>query len=156
MNAELKNEINVVVLQCVRDGNKLRVRFQRYIDYSGKVYYNSYDNNYNCQFPKGIRVEGRLYKISGNDISLVKRGKHREFYHIKTDNITILDEKIKDPIENVKVYDAGECVICMESPSEKINLPCGHKCACDICSIQIQCTSGICPLCRRVIESVIA
>jgi len=154
MAAELEDEVNVVVLQCVRDRGKLRIRFKQCIDHSGRVYYNSYDNNYNCRFPRGIRVEGRLYKIPCNDISLVKRGKQREFYHIKTKNITVLNEKAKDPMKNVKIYDAGKCVICMEAPSEKINLPCGHKCACDACSIQVQRTTNTCPLCRRIIESV--
>lgn len=40
-----------------------------------------------------------------------------------------------------------ECVICMETESQLIFLPCGHVCCCQVCSDALQ----SCPLCRGVI-----
>uniref|UniRef100_A0A8C4F0V2 RING-type domain-containing protein n=1 Tax=Dicentrarchus labrax TaxID=13489 RepID=A0A8C4F0V2_DICLA len=43
---------------------------------------------------------------------------------------------------------SSECVVCMESGSQVIFLPCGHVCCCQVCSDALQ----NCPLCRNNIS----
>ncbi|XP_071321699.1 E3 ubiquitin-protein ligase LRSAM1 [Trachinotus anak] len=43
---------------------------------------------------------------------------------------------------------SSECVVCMETGSQVIFLPCGHVCCCQICSDALQ----NCPLCRATIS----
>ncbi len=152
--------MSTVILQCVKIGSKLRVRFSEFIDEKGAVYNNSYDNNYNCQFPKNIRKEGRYYKIPHSDISLKQRGISQPFYSVRKHNIEIIENRddlhpMWNDLENVKIYDAVECVVCMENDSEKLYLPCGHKCVCDKCSELLCKIKKECPLCRRYIQKII-
>ncbi|KAM8829200.1 E3 ubiquitin-protein ligase LRSAM1 isoform 2-T3 [Spinachia spinachia] len=46
---------------------------------------------------------------------------------------------------------SSECVVCMETGSQVIFLPCGHVCCCQICSDALQ----NCPLCRSTISQQI-
>lgn len=71
-----------ILLQCVKVGSKLRVRFFAFIDESGTIFINVYDNTYNCQFPRDIRSEGRIYEIGGHDLSLVDSGNRTPFYRV--------------------------------------------------------------------------
>lgn len=137
-----------VILKCVKEGPKLRIKFHCYINENGVIYNNAYNNEYNCKFPKDIRVENKYYSIGCNDIELTDNG-GKCFYNIKKKNIKIIDfdnEEKKD----IVVFDANECVICMEKATEVIFVPCGHKCACRGCSDKLK---KECPLCRRVIIS---
>ncbi|XP_028274113.1 E3 ubiquitin-protein ligase LRSAM1 [Parambassis ranga] len=43
---------------------------------------------------------------------------------------------------------SSECVVCMETGSQVIFLPCGHVCCCHVCSDALQ----TCPLCRSNID----
>ncbi|XP_076614091.1 E3 ubiquitin-protein ligase LRSAM1 [Chaetodon auriga] len=43
---------------------------------------------------------------------------------------------------------SSECVVCMETGSEAVFLPCGHVCCCQVCSDALQ----NCPLCRSIIS----
>uniref|UniRef100_A0A7N5ZR44 RING-type domain-containing protein n=1 Tax=Anabas testudineus TaxID=64144 RepID=A0A7N5ZR44_ANATE len=43
---------------------------------------------------------------------------------------------------------SSECVVCMETGSQVIFLPCGHVCSCQVCSNALQ----NCPLCRSTIS----
>uniref|UniRef100_A0A673BDS1 RING-type domain-containing protein n=1 Tax=Sphaeramia orbicularis TaxID=375764 RepID=A0A673BDS1_9TELE len=43
---------------------------------------------------------------------------------------------------------SSECVVCMETGSQVIFLPCGHVCCCQVCSDALQ----NCPLCRSTIS----
>ncbi len=147
-----------VILKCVRE-NRLRIRFHQFIDETGKIYNNVYNNNYNCQFPRNIRREGRYYKIPHEDISICRR-RGKPFYSIKKDNIEVLnnwdeDGEYKDPLEGVKIYNVEECVICMENEPDKVYLPCGHKCTCASCSNMLCRNKKECPLCRRFIVEII-
>lgn len=63
-----------VRLQCINDGYKLRVR----------IISPNYNNDYNCQFPRSIRVENRLYEVPSTDIILVEKGGQQPFYKVKT------------------------------------------------------------------------
>lgn len=46
-----------------------------------------------------------------------------------------VDELLNPPLEitNIKLFDAGECIVCMDINSEIIFIPCGHKCVCINC-----------------------
>lgn len=50
-----------VVLKCIKEGNRLRVR----------IITQGYLNSANCQFPKGIRSEGRMYEVQIEDVKLI-------------------------------------------------------------------------------------
>uniref|UniRef100_A0A8D3CSC9 RING-type domain-containing protein n=1 Tax=Scophthalmus maximus TaxID=52904 RepID=A0A8D3CSC9_SCOMX len=43
---------------------------------------------------------------------------------------------------------SSECVVCMETESQVVFLPCGHVCCCQVCSGALQ----SCPLCRSIIS----
>ncbi len=149
-----------VILECISINNKLRVRFNQFIRADGTIYNNAYNNQYNCRFPKknNIRVAGRLFKIPDTDITLANRNGKTPFYYVKRGNISIYhppDEEKQELAENVKIFNAEECIICLDSPSEKIFLPCGHKCTCGDCSDELRKFSNSCPMCRRDIQGII-
>lgn len=158
----------MIILECILDKKKLRIRFHSYInDEDGKTYTNVYNNDYNCQFPKDIRQEGAFYQICDNDIYLISDGSKSPFYKISKNNIRILtnDEckkyKKDDPtglgidISKLKIYDVSECVICLSETSSVIFIPCAHRCVCDACYVGIKKVKNCCPLCRRSIVQVI-
>jgi hypothetical protein len=138
-----------VILQCIKDKSKLRIRFHSFIDKDNKEYYNMYNTSYNCQFPREIRKEGRFYEIPSNAISLIASGNKKPFYKIAENEIKILGENtVKE--KEIVVFDQVECVICLSNNTEITYLPCGHKCVCSGCN-----KVKICPLCRIKINSFI-
>ena len=143
-----------IIIKCVKEKNKLRIRFHSYFDSEGKEYRNAYNNKYNCKFPKDIRVEGRFYQIGENDLNtVISRGK--PFYCVSNKNIEILDNYL-DPefdINKIKVYTLEECVICMNESPNIIFLPCGHQCTCKTCCDIISDAHKSCPLCKKLINS---
>ena len=160
---------NCVILECVREtASRLRIRFNTFISSdTGKVYSNSYSNNYNCSFPKDIREEGRLYLINNDNIVLNNRNK--PFYSIKKwneigviyyDTVLInliryikLYKKLQDKIEHDDIiknnFKTDECCICLSTNPDVIFVPCAHLCACMECAQQL----SKCPLCRRQITN---
>lgn len=44
-----------------------------------------------------------------------------------------------------------ECVICMDYTALVILAPCGHKCACAVCAVDL----SLCPLCRAPVQCVV-
>ncbi len=159
----------MIILQCVTEGKKLRIRFHSYIDQDGKLYRNVYNNNYNCQFPKDIRHEGFYYRVNDNDISLVYDGSKAPFYKISKKNIEILtpDQRLelnldvtrnttKDvSLEELKVFDVMECVVCFAEPTNIVFVPCAHCAVCTDCYAGIKKFNNKCPLCRRTIDLII-
>lgn len=162
-----------IILHCVKEGSKLRIKFFAFIDEDGKVYKDAYNHDYNCQFPKNIRHEGAFYEIP--DSSLTLSNGTRPFYRVKNAGIKILPEGV-DPlgpiarattsattsassavIEPAKVFSVEECVVCLTSPILIIMAPCGHQCACVECYQQMPggAKGRLCPLCRRKITAVI-
>ena len=141
-----------IILKCVLEKKKLRIKFYRFIDEEGSIFTNAYNNSYNCQFPKDIRIEGRFFEIGGNDlISVINRGK--PFYRVNKKNIKILENYL-DPdfnIDNIKVYTVDECVVCYCEKPNVILLPCGHQCTCLECFELISKDKNKCPLCRKSI-----
>ena len=158
----------MIILECIKEKNKLRIRFNSFIDSEGKVFTNVYNNMYNCQFPKDIRENGRFYEINDNDMIIVDS--KTPFYKIKKNNIRILtDEEAKVyqcnstnkipqntvDISQLKIFDVAECVVCLSVSSSVIFIPCAHMCVCNDCYIGIKKTKNCCPLCRRNITKII-
>jgi hypothetical protein len=160
----------MIILECITEKNKLRIRFNSFIDNEGKIFTNVYNNEYNCQFPKNIREDGRFYEVNDNDMIIIES--NTPFYKIKKNNIRILTEEeskiyktnsqnknqssVKDDISNLKIYDIAECVVCLSTPSSIIFIPCAHMCVCNDCYQGIKKTKNCCPLCRRNITKIIS
>jgi hypothetical protein len=142
-----------VILKCVKEHNKLRIKFHSCINPDGNIYHNAYNNSYNCRFPKNIRKEGCYYEISSEYISLSENG-GTPYYIVKSNRIIILDDNyVEEDVENeIVVFDADICVICLTEDTEIIFTPCGHKCVCNNCAIQMKKTNK-CPICRGNIKS---
>lgn len=134
--------MDLVTLKCVKEDNKLRI----------KIVSPGYSQSANCQFPKNIRVDGRIYTVPRSDISMADtRGKF--FYRIKKNNIKI--QEAAADLSNLVVYggDLTECQICMEEFGDGliIFVPCGHACSCMGCGKQLK----ICCMCRAPIQQMI-
>jgi hypothetical protein len=145
-----------IILKCVKENKKLRIKFYSFVDDNGKEYYNLYNNEYNCKFPRDIRKEGLYYEVGPNDISLMDNGSS-PFYNIRKNNIKIVDILFKENFDELKVFDISECVICMEQISSVIFIPCAHRCTCEECYKQLKKTKSSmgCPICRRTVTSTI-
>jgi len=135
-----------VILQCIKDKNKLRIRFHSFIDKDGKEYLNMYNSSYNCQFPRDIRKEGQFYEVSSNSIVLVSSNNKQPFYKINKLNIKLIEQNIGELV----IFEEAICVICLSNNTEITYLPCGHKCVCKTCNLVKNC-----PLCRIKINSFI-
>ena len=94
-----------IIIKCIKEKNKLRIKFHSYFDSEGTEYRGAYNNSYNCQFPKNIRIEGRFFEIGEDDLNtVITRGK--PFYRVSKKNIKILDNYL-DPefdINKVKIF----------------------------------------------------
>jgi hypothetical protein len=158
-------EPDTVLLVCVMENRKLRVRFHSYTDAEGKTFSNVYNNSFNCQFPTAIREEGRLYAIHKDDMSLIATPGKRPFYNVNRNGIRVLgmingttsvtgvsSAAVARP-ENV--FEVTECVICFDNAPAHIFLPCAHFCSCAECYKGLKRTGNKCPLCRRVIVNII-
>ena len=157
----------MIILYCIKEGSKLRIKFHSFINHENKKFTNVYNNGYNCKFPKDIRQVGNFYKVPDNDIRLIKNKQNgTPFYSIKTSNIVIMSEDEKKSyldinitstdLSTIKIYDAGECIICMECESSIVFIPCGHKCVCTGCNLKLRETQYNCPVCREnILEDII-
>ena len=153
----------MIILYCVKEASKLRVKFHSFINEKGERFTNVYNNAYNCMFPKDIRQEGKFYKVPDTDIRLVLKGNGKPFYSIKKSTIIVLTEEEKRILLNppapgpsapaIKIFDAGDCVICIEVASSVAFVPCGHRCVCSSCNIDLKQTYAVysCPVCREII-----
>jgi hypothetical protein len=135
-----------VDLECVKVGGKLRVRILTY----------GYLRDANCQFPRDLRVEGRLFRVKPSAITLITSA-GKWFYSVKQrDQIEIVgstDTVTGAP--NLTVYEDSEspdCVICFSEPKDSVMYPCGHFYLCDGCAHRV----GTCPICRAPITKVIS
>jgi hypothetical protein len=151
-----------IILQCVKQGSKLRIRFHSFINEEGIEYTNVYSNAYNCQFPRALRNEGCYYEVGAHDISLIDKGPSQSFYSVKVANIRVLNEAPKkfgavDSLVELKTFTVVECVICMGAIPNQVFLPCGHICTCTVCyeDFKNQSRAPACPLCRRTVTRVI-
>jgi hypothetical protein len=152
-----------ITLQCVREKNKLRIKFYSYTNEEGKVFTNVYNNSYNCRFPRNIREEGAFYEVGPNDIDLNNNGRVSPFYTIRTHNIKVIpspanavtsSSSVTD-VSQIHVYAEPECVCCMCEPSCVIFIPCAHQCTCEDCYKSLVKFKRPCPICRRDIRSTL-
>lgn len=130
------------ILKCFKEKSKLRV----------KIMSPGYLNNANCQFPRDLRVEGRLYECPESSISLAKIGS-KYFYRINKTGIKITTEVLKMPDKIFTDEDCPDCAICFSEPKELIFIPCGHYSICSACDKRL--TRRLCPNCRSVIIATI-
>ena len=140
-----KNEPKSVILTCVKEGSRLRVR----------IISDGYKKGANCQFPRDIRKENQNYKVLSSSIKLAKGPRGKYFYRINKKDIEVLKENIKI---NIKIYQDehnDECAICMDENKEMVFVPCGHFCTCKKCAKAIKNIHGSCPMCRSVIEDIV-
>ena len=139
---------------CIKVGSRLRIRIKS----------RKYSQEANCQFPKAIREEGRLYTAPASDVSMVgTRGKF--YYRVRKANIKIIgsvyddieeEEEVEDPkVKEIFEEGGSECIVCMDANYEVVIVPCGHYCLCKDCASIIQGTTGICPICRGDISVVV-
>jgi hypothetical protein len=140
-----------ILLKCVKEKNKLRIKFFSFTDDEGKIYTNVYNNELNCKFPKDIRKEGYYYEIKPEYLSIVNSN-GKPFYIIKNKDIKIIENF---DISFLKIFEINECVICLDSESTQVLIPCGHKCLCNNCSSNLLENSKCCPLCRTQITTII-
>ena len=149
----------MIVLHCIREGGKLRVKFHCFVNHENNIFTNVYNNNYNCMFPKEIRTMGTFYRINDTDINLSRRN-GRPYYCIKRKNIVIMTEQEKQQIlsptsvanrSDIQIFDAGDCVICLSVPSLVAFVPCGHRCVCLSCNTELKKNRYNCPVCRAAI-----
>jgi hypothetical protein len=137
-----------IILKCVKEHSKLRIRFHCFIDEENKVYKNSYNEEYNCQFPRDIREEGLFYEIPATDISLSTSA--TPFYRVKKGHIKILQQEPNFSLTSslpFKIYVVDECVCCLDVTPDITISPCGHKCICKECSKGL--LNRRCPICRE-------
>jgi len=151
----------MIVLFCIKEGGKLRIKFHSFINQDNQRFTNVYNNNYNCMFPKDIREVGKFYKVPDADIRLANRQNGKPFYSIKRSNIVVMTEDEKKTYLNtptptlftqpLKIYDAGDCVICLSIASTIVFIPCGHRCVCATCNVTLKQNGYKCPVCREKI-----
>lgn len=148
-----------IYLTCVKEAGKLRIKFHTFFDTeTNQIYKNSYNNTYNCQFPKDIRKEGLYYEILSSDLSLSGLS-GTPFYRIKKGNIKILQnepnfsEGISSNFLPPKIFIIDECICCMENVPNKVIIPCGHQCLCSGCYQNLR--NKNCPICRTNITQII-
>jgi hypothetical protein len=138
-----------VYLTCVQDGKKLRVRITS----------PGFNTDANCQFPRDLRVPGRVFSVSANQISIAARGTQKFFYRVakpirtESEGFQIPEQKVMGQ-KPAKVYEDEEqrdCLVCLEDPKAIILVPCGHYSLCRGCASLL----SKCPLCRSPISQKI-
>lgn len=135
-----------VLLKCVKEGSKLRV----------KIISEGYFNDANCQFPKDIRKEGRIFKVKAKDIQLAEGKAGKYFYRVKS-GIEIYNEGnnlLPSDVTKVKIYEDkkdSDCAVCLSVPKTTVIVPCGHFYTCNSCARQLD----KCPICRGGITKLI-
>jgi len=160
-NAVIEDSASVayVILECVAEGSKLRVKMKS----------PGYLINSNCQFPRDLRLAGRKFKVPVEDVKLMtQRGKY--FYSIKkknnieiieiiedsdsSDSSNIAAEILRDNLKHMKIYedaDTSDCAVCLSDVKSIVFIPCGHFYTCNPCSQQLK----TCPICRETISECV-
>jgi hypothetical protein len=138
-----------VKLICIREySGKLRIRFHSYIDEDKKEYFNVYNNNLNCRFPREIREEGKMYIIPEENVKMSENNGKAPYYIVNTKNMEIIDFT-----ENITKYIETECVICIEQKDLMLYIPCGHVGVCGDCDKYLK--QRQCPICRSIITKTL-
>ena len=140
---------NWVVLTCQKVKSKLRIRFHCFETSNGTVHSDIYNPTYNCQFPRAIRHEGRFYCVPDTAVQL-HTNRSKNYYRIDPKQIIILADLVVI-LSDIKIFRSTECVVCMDTNSDVVAVPCGHQCICSDCFGRMGVEPN-CPLCRRRIE----
>ena len=142
-----------IILQCVKDGRKLRIRFHSFTDHEGKVYTGVYNQSYNTMFPRDIREEGKYYEIGPNDLTLVSQAGKAPFYRVNKSAIKVLATPVD--MSKLKIFQVDECIISYSEVPNIILVPCGHLCCCSGCYKAMQSCGNAksCPICRRKVDT---
>ena len=133
---------NQILLKCIKENNKLRIR----------IISNGYFNNANCQFPRALREEGKLYSVPTTSIHLAQSCSVKYFYRISMPISSYVNEL---PIIIYNSKDEPNCIICLDKEKEKICVPCGHYNMCSNCINKLPVPKK-CPLCRMPIRTMIS
>ena len=127
---------NKILLKCVKEGSKLRVR----------IFAKGYSSEANCQFPRNLRQEGREFYVPSHAITFSASANRKFFYRINKNLISVKEEVAQVGTiyedENIK-----ECNICMYNDKSIVFGPCGHYYCCNDCSSKVL----LCPICRGTI-----
>lgn len=146
--AEIQNEDTdrYVYFECVKVKGKVRVR----------VISQGYNNQANVQFPRAIRIEGKIFKAPVSALTFASGPRGTFFYRVNKSAIEAVDEEVSAiTIDNIYGEVDDECVICLEEKCEMVFIPCGHFCTCGTCCSSLQSSSFNCPLCRSSIVQVV-
>lgn len=100
-NADNINSQDYVILECVEEGSKLRVKMKS----------SGYLIGSNCQFPRDLKVKGRMFKVPKEHVKLITmRGKY--FYSIKNKSVIEIIENDDDNneinnllLKNTKIFE---------------------------------------------------
>jgi len=148
-----------VVLECVSEGARLRMRIQSYEGRDGDVHHNVYNHEFNCQFPKALRARGRRFRVPAANVSLRGGGARKHFYNVRPEGFSIIDDGAAAPASassetgrNVYVYaSCVECAVCLAAPSSVVFIPCGHLACCEACGVKLR----NCCICRTPISNTV-
>jgi hypothetical protein len=150
---ESPNAPATVTLECVLEGKKLRVKMRT----------PGYLVGSNCQFPQALRLEGRIYTVSTENVKLMtQRGKY--FYSIRkgitfqdadgntqTQETSFSTAQICKKFSNITLFEdetSCECAVCLDQEKNTVFIPCGHFYTCTDCAKALQ----ACPICRTAIK----
>ena len=139
---------NFIYVQCVKVGPKIRLRI---------VNSTNYNKNWNCQGPRSIRVEGRVYRIDNPTVKVMYGGDKKASFYKLSNDVSIYQQVMEGVKKTVtkedlakiglKVFEETDCIICL---AEKPNLVfdiCGHLAICGGCH-KISKFSNKCPMCN--------
>lgn len=72
-------------------------------------------------------------------------------------NIIKLDEDQQKSLDSMSsiIKHKPLCIICENNPTKIIFVPCGHRCLCHKCYEEQKDKIKVCPLCRKVIETIL-
>eukprot|EP00767_Chilomastix_cuspidata_P002537 gnl/Chilomastix_cuspidata/2661.p2 GENE.gnl/Chilomastix_cuspidata/2661~~gnl/Chilomastix_cuspidata/2661.p2 ORF type:complete len:240 (+),score=68.30 gnl/Chilomastix_cuspidata/2661:39-722(+) len=143
----------LVYFRCVRENSRLRVR----------IITPGYSPVANCQFPRAIRQEGRVYTAPASQITFGYGSAGTLFYKVRPSLIRVASEtETEIDLSSIKIFDVSdepECIVCMCEEKDAVFIPCGHFCTCMGCYEELVRTSGFgakCPICRQAIQSAVA
>lgn len=145
--AEVNNsEDNYIYFECIKVKGKVRVR----------VISQGYNNQANVQFPRAIRIEGKIFRAPSSALSFASGPRGTFFYRVTKSMIEAVDGGVSSiTIDNIYGEVGDDCVICLEEKCEMVFIPCGHFCTCESCCSSLQSSSFNCPLCRaNIIQAV--
>jgi hypothetical protein len=132
----------------VKVGPKIRLRI---------VNSTNYNNGWNCQGPRNIRIEGVVYRIDDPKVKVMYGGLGKASFYKLSNDASIYKQVMNGAVgmiskedlkkQGLKIFEETDCVICLlEKPNMVFNL-CGHMCICKSCHC-VNKSSNKCPVCN--------